>query len=208
MKTLNIIKYLYILTITLLLGACSVLQPVKSEAPATFALEVQMPAAQFAAHTNSKGEQVLQVSMPQARSGYESSRMVYLKKAHELEYFAQNQWVDSPARMLAPLLVQAMETTGKYKAVITSRSAVLADLRLETEIVRLQQEFLSKPSQLHLTLRVQLTDLHKRNIIAVREFDLLEACDSEDPYAGVVAANRALQKVLAKIAEFVGQAIQ
>ena len=203
MKTFNKIKYLYIISNTLLLAACSVLQPVKSEPPATYALE-----AQFAAQTTNKGERVLQVSMPQARSGYESSRMVYLKKPHELEYFANNQWVDSPARMLAPLLQQAIESSGQYKAVITSRSAVLADLRLDTEIVRLQQEFLSKPSQLHLTLRVQLIDLQKKSILAQREIDVVEAATSDDPYGGVVAANRALQKVLPQIAEFAGQAVK
>lgn len=181
----------------LLLGSCSVLQPVKTEAPSTYTLE-----AQFPPQPNGKGELVLQVGTPVARSGYESARMVYLKKAHELEYFAQNQWVDSPARMLTPLLQQAIESSGKYKAVITSRSAVLADVRLDTEIVRLQQEFFDKPGQLHLTLRVQLIDLNKKIILAQREFDVLEPCGSDDPYAGVVAANKALQKVLAQISEF------
>lgn len=201
MKLFNIIRYIQLYVGAMLLSACSVLEPVKSQAPATYALE-----AQFSAQTTHKGELVLQVSIPQARSGYESSRMVYLKKPHELEYFANNQWVDSPARMLAPLLQQAIESSGKYKAVITSRSAVLADLRLDTEIVRLQQEFLSNPSQLHLTLRVQLIDLQKKSILAQREFDVLEAAASEDPYGGVVAANRALQKVLPLIAAFVAQA--
>lgn len=200
-KELLNIKYAQLIIAAMLLNACSVLQPLKSQAPTTYTLE-----AQFAAQTNGKGELVLQVSMPQARSGYESSRMVYLKKLHELEYFAQNQWVDSPARMLAPLLVQAMESTGKYKAVITSRSAVLADLRLDTEIVRLQQEFFSSPSQLHLTLRVQLIDLQKKSLIAQREFDVQQAAGTDDPYAGVVAANQALQKMLPQIAEFVAQA--
>ncbi len=181
----------------LLLGACSVLQPVKSDAPATFALE-----AQFAAQANSKGERVRQVALPQARSGYESSRMVYLKKAHELEYFAQNQWVDSPARMLAPLLLQALESSGRYKAVVTSRSAVLADLRLDTEIVRLQQEFFEKPSRVHLTLRVQLTDLRAKTVLATREFDVLESAESDDPYGGVLATNRAVKNMLPQIAEF------
>jgi cholesterol transport system auxiliary component len=201
MKIFNIIIRIQLYVGVVFLSACSVLQPVKSEAPATYALE-----AQFSSQATNKGELVLQVSMPQARSGYESSRMVYLKKAHELEYFANNQWVDSPARMLAPLLQQAIESSGKYKAVITSRSAVLADLRLDTEIVRLQHEFLKNPSQLHLTLRVQLVDLQKKSILAQSEFDVVEAATSNDPYGGVIAANRALQKVLPQIAEFAGQA--
>lgn len=181
----------------LLLGGCSLLQPVKSTDLNTYALD-----AQFTHASNTTGDLTLLVSTPSARSGYDSARMIYLKKPHEIEYFSQNQWVDNPARMLAPLLLQALESTSKYRAVITARSAATADLRLDTEIIRLQHEFLTQPSQVHLTLRVQLLDLRNKTVLATREFDMLEVASSDDPYGGVLAANRALTRMLPQIAEF------
>ena len=64
-----------------------------------------------------------------------------MRETHQLEYFAHSEWVDPPARMLAPLLVAAVESTGTFRAVVLTPSAAVGDLRLDTEIVRLQHEF-------------------------------------------------------------------
>lgn len=196
-KTHNGIAVLLSLSIVLLAGGCSPLQPLKSAGMRSYALE-----AQFAPAATASGELTLLVNTPGARSGYDSTRMIYLQKAHEIDYYTENQWVDNPARMLAPLLVQALESTAKYRAVVTTRSAVTADLRLDTEIVRLQQEFFSRPSQVHLTLRVQLTDMRSKSVLAAREFDVTETATSDDPYGGVLAANRAVKTALQQIADF------
>lgn len=184
----------------LLMGGCSPLQPVKSTDQNTYALD-----AQFTPANTATGDLTLLVNSPSARSGYDTARMIYLKKPHEIEYFSQNQWVDNPARMLAPLLVQALESTAQYRAVVSARSAATADLRLDTEIIRLQHEFLFQPSQVHITVRAQLLDLRNKAVLATREFDVLEVSSSEDPYGGVLATNRAIKTMLQQIAEFSAQ---
>ncbi len=196
-STINIGTMPSWLVVVLLIGGCSPLQPVKLSSVSSYAIE-----AQFTPSTAATGELTLLISSTSARSGFESSRMIYLKKRHEIEYFTQNQWVDSPARMLAPLLLQALESTGKYRAVIPLRSAASADLRLDTEIVRLQQEFLTKPSQVRFTVRAQLVDLRSKSVLATREFDVIEKAESDDPYGGVIATNRAVQIMLQQIADF------
>jgi cholesterol transport system auxiliary component len=55
---------------------------------------------------------------------------------------------------------------------------------------------------MHLTLRVQLVDLRSKQVLATQEIDEVEAADSENAYAGVLAANRALKRVLEKVAVF------
>lgn len=197
LKFFNVMAVSLSFFMVLLLGGCSPLQPVKSASLRSYALE-----AQFAAAATASGNLTLLVNTPGARSGFDSARMIYLKKPHEIDYFSENQWVDNPARMLAPLLVQALESTAQYRAVVTSRSAVTADLRLDTELVRLQQEFLALPSQVRLTLRVQLIDMRSKAVLATREFDVTEPAPSDDPYGGVLAANRAVKTALQQIADF------
>ena len=51
---------------------------------------------------------VLLVSPPQAEPGFETQRMAYVRRPYQLEYYAVNQWADTPARMLAPLMVHAL----------------------------------------------------------------------------------------------------
>ncbi|MFA7316119.1 MAG: hypothetical protein WC029_00915, partial [Sulfuricella sp.] len=70
------------------------------------------------------------------------------------------------------------------------------------EIVRLQQEFTSVPSKVRFTLRAQLIDVAGRRILATREYDISENAASNDPYGGVVAANRAVHRALSEAAGF------
>jgi len=149
-----------------------------------------------------KRHAVLAVSMPRARPGFDTPRMAYLRQPHELEYFAVNQWADAPSRMLGPLLVQTLDQTGNFKAIVLNPSVVSADLRLDTELVRLQQDFGTKPSRVRFTLRAQLIDVAGKRVIAARVFDETVNALQDDAYGGVIAANRAVQGVLIQLAEF------
>lgn len=181
------------------LAGCGTLQPVKQEPVSTFALEASIARS---AALPLRDAPNLVVSPARAWAGFDSPRMAYVRTPHELEYFAKNQWIDSPARMLTPLLIQAAESSGAFSAVATPRSGVAAQLRLESEIVRLQQEFMGTPSQVRFTLRVQLIDVAARKVLATREFDVTERALSEDPYGGVVASNRAVSRVLDEVKAF------
>jgi cholesterol transport system auxiliary component len=191
-------KVLMLVCAAFSMGACAPLQPVKSEPPKTYALEPRIPVAAG----QMEARRTIIVSIPSSAPGYDSSRMAYLRKAYQLEYFAHNEWVDSPANMLGPLLVQALDRSGAFKSVALAPSTAVADLRLDTEIVRLQQEFNAVPSRVRLTVRAQLIDVARAAVLATREFDVFEAAPEDTPYGGVIAANRAFGRVLVQIAEF------
>jgi cholesterol transport system auxiliary component len=146
------------------------------------------------------------INPPHAAAGFDSPRIIYVRETHKLEYFAHSEWVDPPARMLAPLLVAAVENTGAFRAVVLTPSAAAGEMRLDTEILRLQHEFLSVPSRVRFTLRAYLVESVTRRVMASREFEAAVPAASEDPYGGVVAANRAVQTVLENLSAFCAEA--
>lgn len=148
----------------------------------------------------------LVVNVPRAAAGFDNHQIAYVRQAHKLEYFRQSEWVEAPAAMLAPMIVGALERGGKFNAVVRSPTSITGQLRLDLEIVRLQQEFYTVPSQVHFTLRAHLLDATTRKVIAWREFDTLVASPSEDPYGGVLAANNAARIVIEELASFCAQA--
>ncbi|MEK7758419.1 MAG: ABC-type transport auxiliary lipoprotein family protein, partial [Pseudomonadota bacterium] len=101
-----------------------------------------------------------------------------------------------------PLLVQAMEQTGSFRAVVQTPGAFPADVRLDTELIRLQHDFVTQPSRVQLTLRAQLIDVRGQRVLAVKQFDESENAASDNAYGGVTAANRVLQRVLDQLADF------
>jgi cholesterol transport system auxiliary component len=108
--------------------------------------------------------------------------------------------------MLAPLLARALEASGRFRAVTQAPGAVAADVRLDTELVRLRQDFGQRPSRVALALRVQLVDLATGRVSAAAELEEFEDAATEDAYGGVVAANRALQRILGRVADFCANA--
>ena len=181
-----------------LLDGCVGMPPPRAEAPAIYVLDAR-PAAKPA---RPQRDLMLVVSAPRARAGFDTAQMAFVREPHELEYFAKSRWADTPSRMLAPLLVQALEQTGGFRAVVQAPSAVPADLRLDTELIRLQQNFGTRPPQVEIALRAQLVDLRSRRVLATAEFEEVEPTTREDAYGGVIAANRALQRLLARLADF------
>jgi cholesterol transport system auxiliary component len=146
------------------------------------------------------------VPQPVVRGGLDSRRMVYVARPYELSYFARNEWADTPARMLHPLIVQALETNGAFRAVVSASNAVASDLRLDTELLALQQEFLERPSVARVAIRAQLVDLSSRRVLATEVLEAEELAPTDDPYGGVIALNRALARVLEDLAAFAARA--
>jgi cholesterol transport system auxiliary component len=184
-----------------LVSGCSALQPKATPQPAYYSLDSGKIEPRSDA-TLPPTALTLIVNPPHAASGFDSQRILYVRTDHQLEYFAHSEWVDTPARMLAPLIVSAVERSGAYRAVVLTPSAAAGDLRLDSEIVRLQHEFGGQPSSVRFTLRAYIVDNSTRRVQAWREFDATEPSASDDPYGGVIAANRAVQKVLQKLADF------
>ena len=183
----------------LLITGCAGLLPTQAEAPATYLLDAR-PAADRSARP--KRDLVLAVGMPRASPGYDTAQIAYMRRPYELEYFAKSQWADTPTRMLAPLLTLALEQSGEFRAVVQAPGGVPADLRLDTELIRLQHDFGTQPSRIVLAVRAQLVDLRGKRILREMEFEEVEIAPSEDAYGGVIAANLALQRMLARLVEF------
>jgi cholesterol transport system auxiliary component len=185
----------------LLSGCAGGLLPAPAALPALYTLDDTRAAAP-AARGPAPGAPALVVAPPRPAAGYDSAHMLYLRQPQALERYAFHAWVDTPARLLAPLLVRALQDSGAFRAVLLAPSAGTGAWRLETELIRLHQDFASRPSQVRLTLRAVLLDSATREVIAWREFDRSVLAAADDPVAGAAAAQQATQQVLAELAAF------
>lgn len=196
----------------LLASGCAALRPAAPPVQPTFyLLDAARPAGAALPRTTGAGAPTLLISAPHAAAGYDSRRIVYRQQAHRLETFAHSEWLDTPAHMLVPLLVAALEQSGAFHAVLHTPSSATGDLRLDSEILQLQQEFNGQPengqaktaaSRVRFVLRVHLVEETSRRVIVARDFSADSPAPSDDPYGGVIAANQAVKKVLDELAVF------
>lgn len=196
-----------IIALSLFLGGCSLplLQPAPQQPTRNYVLEWD-------------GDSVPQVKAPRRNSllispilstpGFDVTDMAYMRTPHEIEYFANHRWVDSPARMLEPLLVQAAEQSGLFRNVIETGSGADVDLRLDSKLIHLQQVCRLNPSQLQLALRVTLIEVASARVIASQTLSVSEAIEARNPYAGVEAANRAVARLLSELQGFLVEQVR
>lgn len=191
-------RLLHVVMISLLLAACSILPEPTPTALDKYLLEYTPPVV----HEVAASAPVLMIARPRAHGAYDTTRIAYMQQQYGLRYYTRSQWADTPARMLAPLMAEALNAAGRFQALYASPGRVAADLRLDTELLRFHQDFTQQPIEMHITLRAQLVDLTEQRVIATRLFDVREPAPSGDAYGGVQAANRAVARLLEELAGF------
>lgn len=145
----------------------------------------------------------LWVTAPEAAAGYQTEQMFYVTKPFEQAAFVKNSWTNPPGDMLYPLMVQSLQKTGFFYAVMSSVYSQGADYRLDTQLLSLQQNFLRKPSVIEFSAKVVLTRVADTKVIASKIISLYIPCPTDTPYGGVIAANKATQQFTAIMSDFV-----
>ncbi len=147
----------------------------------------------------------IRLSAISAAAGFDGPQIIYVRTPYRLEHYAYHRWVDTPARMLEPLLMRMLEGSGLFSAVVGPDTAVRANLRLDAELLHLQQVFKSddsKSSEVQLALSVSLVDIAQARLIGSRTFSITEPVTDPTPYGSVQAANRATARLLVALRNF------
>jgi cholesterol transport system auxiliary component len=188
-----------------LLTACGSLLPSPPPTPTFYALSNTALTTPQDPTVKAVGPTLL-VNVMRAAPGFDSAHIVYTRSPQQLEHFARSEWADTPARMLEPWLVQVLSSeltrSATVGAVLLAPSSAASEFALDSELIRLQQDFSVQPSRVRLTLRVALIQTTTRRVLAVREFDAAEPTATDDPRGGVHAAQVVSGRVLQEVADF------
>lgn len=180
-----------------LTGCSSIFPPVKSDPENQYVLN-SVPSVTKNPVENPK---TILVTYTQADDIYNTTQMSYTLKPYQIAYFANNRWADTPAQMLQTLMVQTLQNTHHFRAVVTPPFIGRYDYVLNTQLLELQQDFLQNPSRIHLKLRVQLIQIGSNQVIVDKELSVTEPTNSNTPYGGVIAANQAVKTMLRQLAK-------
>ena len=199
-NNMRAVNFIIMMGIILITGCSPVKMPVTNE--------YQLSAYSSKQVVSKPRISTLLVTAPEAAAGYQTQEMVYVKKPYQLESFAKNSWADPPAEMLYPLLVQSLQRSGYFHAVSSSLYPQEVDYRLDTQLLKIEQNFMQKPSLLILSVKTVLTRISDNKLIASRILTEQVPCPMNTPYGGVIAANKASTQLTANITQFVISSIK
>jgi cholesterol transport system auxiliary component len=189
--------------------ACSPLGPApSSEAPKVYLLQWEPPTRDEPTDQLNPACPTLLLSAPRAAPGYAGAGMAYMEEAHRIDYFAHHRWADSPARMLEPLLISALESSGLFRAVVQAPTTARFELRLDTELLRLVQVFEPTESRIEFEMRISLLDTEQQRVLVSDVLAVTEPATERTPYGGVIAANKAVVRLLEELQQVLRPAVQ
>jgi len=190
----------------LALSGCSIASKTTIPAKKTYALQAQPDSRASEAGASSQCLS-LRIAVPAAVPGFATARMAYTTEPPRLDYFAYHEWVAPPARMLAPMMETWLDDSKLFEAVVFGSTDIRTDLRLDSDLVRLSQDFNGSASTLTLVIRVKLVDVSNRALLDAKTFSYAEPVAGANPEAGAMAANRAASQFLGDLAAFVAESI-
>lgn len=144
----------------------------------------------------------LLVTVPSANPGYQTNDMVYMLSPYRLQSYADHSWVAPPTQMLMPIFVDAIRQAGYFANVVMAPFSGVTNYRLDTRLIKLQQEFMTPTSQVQLVVEATLINNTSNVVVATRRFSAAIPAPDNNPYSGVLAANIAAANVSQQIAAF------
>lgn len=200
----NYMKWMCLIVSICMLAGCSFLSPAKGNYPNQYVIN-KMPCY---VPVKKKRAIVLLVTKPEVKAMYNTTQMAYMIRPYQISYYSLNQWAETPDEMLQPLLVQTMQNTHHFKAVVTPPYNGIYDYELNTEILSLLQDYTCRMPVLVMTVRAQIIKSSRNRVIATRQFTVVQPLPQRSPYGGVFAANAATAHILERVAVFGLEAIR
>lgn len=194
----RIITFISTLLSLLALSSCSLFSAVPSQSTSAYVINT----TPCHITSESRDHTSLFVAPMEADPIYNTTAMAYTTKPYQIAYFGKNNWAEPPAAMIQPLIIQTLQNTHHFRTVNGGSSVGNYDYILKTQLLELQQAFLSNTSIVHLKIRAQIINANNGQVIATKQFSVSEMTAQKTPYSGVIATNRATAAILEQIARF------
>jgi cholesterol transport system auxiliary component len=145
---------------------------------------------------------ILVVERPSADASVDTPRMARTSGV-EIEYYAGAVWVDRPAVMIEPLIIQSFRSSGAIEVVADRRADVRPDFVLQTSIEAFEaMETASGPPDVRATMAATLIRMPRRQVVGTTTLDHTVTAQAPDIASIAVAFDEALGKVLKDLVEW------
>jgi cholesterol transport system auxiliary component len=181
-----------------LFSGCTLFSPVNMDTKKNVLNNIPLELSSETTHSAT-----LLVLVPETMPAYATTQMAYSTQAYQIAYFSKNEWAETPSQMIQPLIVKTLRSTHYFSEVLSPPYFGRHTFELHVEILELKQDFTSEPATLRLAMRISLSRGATNQIVATKELSVREPMSERNPYAGVVAANEAMAKLLRELAKFV-----
>lgn len=145
----------------------------------------------------------LVIARPGASPAIDTTRIAVVRTGVEIEYYADARWVDRPAAMLQPILVQSFRNSGAITVVGNDRAAFRPNFVLNTDLVSFyaRHEQGGQP-EVTAAISTSLLKMPRREVVGATEIGRTVEAAGGDLVSITAAFDDALGKVLKRVVEW------
>ncbi len=191
-------RYIIVSLLVITLLGCS---PVSQLPLSTYTIEPKVVA--YAAGRHQVTSKTLLLNTMLASPGYDTAKMLYVNIPFKLKAYANNAWAAPPASMLESLLINSFRQMHYFSAVMTSPFSGRSNYVVSAKLLTLQQEFLHPVSEERMVVAVNVISTKDNSVVGERVFQSIVPAPENNPYGGVLAANKAAQSIASQVARYV-----
>ena len=142
------------------------------------------------------------VSQPTAMRALDTDRILVMSPGGRVAYFEGAAWSDRLTKLVQTRIVEAMQDSKAFRAVLTTSDRVDGEFSLAVEIREFDVEISKNRSESVVTLFVKLIDNVRSEVIATRQFSARSPASSDDPANGVIALQGDFDKVTQELVKW------
>ena len=182
-------RYFSMVALLFLVSGCAMKEapPVK-----TFTLDAgKVPAAAASRYAN----KVLKVSYPQTLKQAITDRIAFSYSNSDRGYYQNSQWSNNLGKLIQGSIIEVLQQSGEFKAVLPYASTAGEDLRLESTVYDFSHHIRGEDSYAVVSIGFSLIDTDTGKLLKTRRFSYREPTPTVDAEGYVTAANRALHRL-------------
>ena len=175
-----------------------VLSGCSSPTPAKHEYRLQSDIKIFKSVKTSCATQTLKVDRAFGAREYSSLKMYYVIGKYTQYAYANSRWAQSVNDAVTKEIVEYLREITLFKSVQNANSKTANDMRLEITIDDFMHYFdeNEKNSYVNVIITCNLIDENTHKTVAIKTFHVNMKTDSDDARGGVIALNKALERIV------------
>jgi ABC-type uncharacterized transport system auxiliary subunit len=130
-------------------------------------------------------------------AAYDDERIVYRTTPFRLDYYQYHRWSSPPGVMVGNYLEQALETSGRFRAVVREMTPD-APVILGGRVVAIEEVDRSRTDWLgRIVVELVLTDAHTGDILWTQQLEETEPVHQQNPEGLAAALTAAMSRIVA-----------
>ncbi len=139
-------------------------------------------------------QRVVKVSFPQSIKEPLSDKIPFSYSVGDRGYYLNSSWANNIGQLLQGVLMESLEQSRLFKAVLPYASTATEDLRLECMVYDISHHLRNGESYAVFSVGVALVDAHSGRLLRLKRFSYKEKTPTVDARGYVTALHRALAR--------------